>query len=226
MVQKHKLAIDLIKQQINQSITPTAKLIAVSKFFPTEDIISVYEHGITNFGENFPQEFVQKAQQLKSLNITWHFIGNIQSNKTKLIAEHASYVHSLTKENHAVRLNNQRPQDMAKLKVLIEINISQESNKHGLTNIEDVIQLASAINKLPNLELVGLMGMASNTTNVTILNQQFGSIVSMANELRKSGYNISELSIGTSNDYLTALDNHSTMIRVGSKIFGERNYDN
>lgn len=211
-----------------QTLNSTTKLIAVSKTFPTSAIIEAYQAGMRKFGENYPQELAQKSQELEFYNdIEWHFIGNIQSNKTKLIAEHASYVHTIAKEQHAKRLNDQRPLAKPKLKVMLEINISQELNKHGLaTDIAEIIQLAKYITTLPNLELCGLMGMASDTTDVKIIRQQFMRLASYKDELNKQGFAICELSMGMSNDYQIAIECGATLIRVGSKIFGVRTYDN
>jgi pyridoxal phosphate enzyme (YggS family) len=216
-----------IKQEIKATASPGASLIAVSKFFSVSDISTAYKSGIINFAENFPQEFEAKAIELQNQqDIIWHFIGNIQSNKTKIIAQHASFVHSLTKQQHAKRLNDQRPVDKPNLKVLIEVNISFEESKHGLTNFDEIFSLAKFIKQLPRLELVGLMGMASNTADVNKLTQEFQLLNQIKDKLNNNGFNLTELSIGTSNDYLIALNNNSTMIRIGSKIFGERKYDN
>lgn len=216
-----------IEQEIRATNSPNANLIAVSKFFSIGDISAAYKSGLRHFAENFPQEFESKAVELQNhKDIIWHFIGNIQSNKTKTIAQYASFVHSLTKQQHAKRLNDQRPVDKPNLKILIEVNISNEESKHGLTDFDEIFSLATFIKQLPRLKLVGLMGMASNTNDVNKLTQEFQSLNQIKNKLNNNGFNLSELSIGTSNDYLIALNNNSTMIRIGSKIFGERKYDN
>ena len=215
-----------ILTQVNKSNSPHAKLIAVSKFFPSNNIVALYNDGLRDFAESYPQEFEQKIHELSHLkDIVWHFIGNIQSNKTKIIATHADYLHSLTKQSHAKRLNEQRPLIKPPLQVMIEVNISNEDNKHGLKSLEEILALADFIKQLPKLNLIGLMGMASHTKDSSLINQQFNRINELSASLRRNGYNSSELSIGTSNDYLLALNHSSTMLRIGSKIFGERNYD-
>lgn len=204
-----------------------AKLIAVSKTFPESAIIEAYNAGMRRFGENYPQEFAKKAINLSKLHdIEWHFIGNIQSNKTKLIAEHAAYVHTLAKQNHAERLNNQRPYDKPPLNVLIEVNISQEANKHGVISLDELLALANFIQTQPRLQLRGLMCMASDTTDIGVIHTQFMQLAQYKNHLNQHGFTLTELSMGMSNDYHIALECGATFVRIGSKIFGARNYEN
>lgn len=210
---------------INQEITSeenNVKLIAVSKNFPTQDILIAHRHGQVAFGENYPQELSEKAKELSNYPIEWHFIGNIQSNKIKQIAKHASWIHSLSKESHA-KLFNQCRENMEKLNILIEVNISTEEDKHGLHTFDEVFSFANYINTLPNLNLKGLMGMASNTNDLAILKSQFTKLAQFRDKLNQNGFNLTELSMGMSNDYLEAIKCGSTMVRIGSKIFGVRN---
>ena len=133
-----------IREELTQYANDSCavKLIAVSKTYPIETIQEAYNQTKQLvFGENYPQELAIKANQLKKLSLEWHFIGNIQSNKTKLIAENAAWVHTLTSINHAKRLNDQRPTNLDPLQVLIEINISNEPSKHGLNSLEEIILL-------------------------------------------------------------------------------------
>jgi pyridoxal phosphate enzyme (YggS family) len=218
-----------IRQELTQHINNgcVASLIAVSKTYPPEAIQEAYHNAQQiAFGENYPQELANKVEQLKNLPLEWHFIGNIQSNKTKLIAENAAWVHTLTNLNHATRLNNQRPDHLMPLQVLIEVNISNESSKHGLSNLAEIIPLAKEINLLPNLKLRGLMGMASATDDVELIKSQFNQLKSYQQQLNEQGFNLDQLSMGMSGDYIHALECGATMIRIGSLIFGERNYDN
>jgi hypothetical protein len=202
-------------------------LIAVSKTIAIEAIQEAY-HAAQQiaFGENYPQELASKVEQLQNLPLEWHFIGNIQSNKTKLIAENAAWAHTLANTNHAKRLNNQRPAHLAPLQVLIEVNISDEVSKHGLSNFAEIAILAKEINSLPNLKLRGLMGMASATDNIELIKAQFNQLKNYQQQLNEQGFNLDQLSMGMSGDYTHALECGATMIRIGSLIFGERNYDN
>lgn len=218
-------------QQLNheiRSLNNTTELIAVSKNFTTAAIVEAYQTGMRKFGENYPQELEQKALELANYpDIEWHFIGNIQSNKTKLIAKHATYVHTIAKEQHAKRLSDQRPVDKPKLKVMLEINISEEENKHGLApDFAAIKHLADYITSLPNLELCGLMGMASDSEDKDVIKKQFLQLTHYQDELNKHGFKIQELSMGMSNDYQLAIECGATLVRIGSKIFGVRNYDN
>lgn len=218
-----------IREELTQYANDSCavKLIAVSKTYPIETIQEAYNQAQQRvFGENYPQELANKANQLKNLSLEWHFIGNIQSNKTKLIAENAAWVHTLTSINHAKRLNDQRPTNLDTLQVLIEVNISNERSKHGLNSLEEIILLAHEINWLPNLKLRGLMGMASATDNVELVKSQFNQLKSYQQQLNEQGFNLDQLSMGMSGDYRHALECGATMIRIGSLIFGERNYDN
>lgn len=223
------LQITKIREELTQYANDSCavKLIAVSKTYPIENIQEAYNQAQQQvFGENYPQELANKANQLKNLSLEWHFIGNIQSNKTKLIAENAAWVHTLTSINHAKRLNDQRPTNLDPLQVLIEVNISNEQSKHGLNSLEEIILLAHEINWLPNLKLRGLMGMASATDNVELVKSQFNQLKSYQQQLNEQGFNLDQLSMGMSGDYRHALECGATMIRIGSLIFGERNYDN
>lgn len=218
-----------IRQELTQHTNNgcTASLIAVSKTYPTEAVQEAYNQTKQlAFGENYPQELASKVEQLKNLPLEWHFIGNIQSNKTKLIAENAAWVHTLTNLNHAMRLSNQRPAQLMPLQVLIEVNISAEVSKHGLNNLAEIISLAKEINLLPNLKLRGLMGMASATQDSELIKAQFKQLKSYQQQLNERGFNLDQLSMGMSGDYLHAIECGATMIRIGSLIFGERKYVN
>lgn len=201
-------------------------LIAVSKNFPVTAIEKAYQAGQRRFGENYVQEFAAKAEKLHHLDIEWHFIGSIQSNKTKIIAKFAHWVHTLTKYTHAKRLNDQRPLECQPLKVLIEVNISNEDSKHGLDNFAQIHELAIQIQQLPNLKLVGLMGMAANGDDTNLIQQQFLQLSNYLDQLNQHGFELTQLSMGMSQDYPLAIKAGANLIRIGSKIFGERNYDN
>lgn len=219
-------------QQVNNSIKALAheqkvELIAVSKTFPSTLVRQAYADGQRKFAESYPQELAQKTRELADLEIEWHFIGNIQSNKTKLIAQQASWVHTITKLQHAKRLNDQRPAELAPLQILIEVNISQEPNKYGVNNWQELIQLAQAIMQLPRLELRGLMGMASATNDQQLIQAQFQQLGRYLEQLNTQGLgNFDQLSMGMSADYPLAIKAGATLVRIGSNIFGARTYDN
>ncbi len=212
-----------IKQQSQNRIV---ELIAVSKNFPTLAIEEAYQAGQKQFGENYAQEFATKAEELKHLDIEWHFIGHIQSNKTKIISSYANWVHTITKISHAKRLNDQRSDSAPKLKILIEVNISNETSKHGLKTFAEIHELALQIKQLPKLQLMGLMGMAAESIDQHLIQQQFKKLNNYLKQLNQLGFEINQLSMGMSQDYQIAIDNGASLIRIGSKIFGERNYDN
>lgn len=207
--------------------TMQVELIAVSKTFPQQLIQEAYLYGQRKFGESYPQELATKAQELIDLSIEWHFIGNIQSNKTKLIAQHASWVHTITQFQHAKRLNDQRPADMPPLQILIEVNLSQESTKSGVNNLDEIIQLATEISSLPKLKLRGLMGMASNSSDQQLVKTQFQQLTTYLKQLQAHDFDqLDQLSMGMSQDYPLAIAAGATLVRIGSNIFGARTYDN
>ncbi|MCC2645870.1 MAG: YggS family pyridoxal phosphate-dependent enzyme [Burkholderiales bacterium] len=218
-----------LKEQIEaickqNMVSYLVEVIAVSKTFPDSEIRKLHTH--TNqkaFGENYVRELQQKSCALTSCLLQWHFIGNIQSNKIKYIANNASWVHSLNCAKHALLLNKKR-NVATKLNILIEINISHEPGKHGLTNFNEIIELAGIVNTQENLVLRGLMGISGVNADNNTKNQQFSELRQLFNQLKAtSGYeNIDTLSMGMSDDYELAIKNGATMIRIGSLIFGER----
>lgn len=206
------------------SLKNDIKIVAVSKTHHESMILATINAGQVDFGENYVQEMCRKAENLANYSVCWHFIGTIQSNKTSQIARYASWVHTLTKEQHARRLNDQRPINLPPLNILIEVNISNEENKGGLKNYDEIHNLAVIINGLPNLKLEGLMGIASNTNDEVIIKNQFKLLSKYLQRLNNDGFNLTQLSMGMSNDYKLAIECGSTIVRIGSKIFGERNY--
>ena len=201
---------------------PNVKLIAVSKTFPSDSIRELYHLGHREFGENYAQEFSQKTSELKDLDITWHFIGNIQSNKIKLIASDAHWVHSISKITQIEKLSRQRPKNLPKLNILLEVNIASEDSRHGVRTYEELVKLAGLIKTTDNLQFRGLMGIASATNDEQIIKNQFQTLKKYFDKLQNAGFDIDTLSMGMSNDYELAIKNGSTMIRIGSKIFGNR----
>lgn len=216
----------------------TVKLLAVSKTKPLEMIQTAYNAGQRAFGENYVQEAIEKIQQSQSLfnqntehsetlsstphmPIEWHLIGPLQSNKTKIVAEHFDWVQSVDRVKIAQRLNDQRPANMQNLNVCIQVNISQEANKSGAT-LEQAYELAAKIHKMPNLTLRGIMAIPTNTTDESILNALFNRLHTLYNELKATYATVDTLSMGMSQDMQTAIKNGSTMVRIGSAIFGQR----
>lgn len=200
-------------------------LVAVSKTFDSEKIkILNTEAHQKDFAENYVQELEHKAIELSNCNITWHFIGNIQSNKIKKIAKYASWVHSLENATHAIRLNELRDTNSNILNILIEVNISNDNNKHGVQTFAEIAALAKTIETLPKLRFRGLMGVAKDSLDSNLINQQFAQLKIFFDKLIHNGYNIDTLSMGMSHDYKLAILNGATMLRIGSAIFGVRNY--
>ena len=204
----------------------SVQLIAVSKTFPADNIRTLYQHGQRHFGENYIQEWHDKTHQLADCpHIIWHIIGNVQSNKSRLVAEHAHWLHTLNSEKLARRLSNQRPAHLPDLQVLIEINISGDPAKHGIAP-EELPALAQAIAPLPRLNLRGLMCVASHTDNSDQLRQQFTQMHSLLAQLRPHAPQADTLSMGMSSDMNLAIECGATMVRIGSAIFGKRDYPN
>ena len=202
------------KQQLNQH----SRLIAVSKTKPVAAISAAYAAGQRAFGENYVQELVSKATELAQLDgIEWHFIGPIQSNKTKDIAQHADWVHSIERLKIAERLSAQRPLDKAPLQVLLQVNISGEASKSGIEPT-DLLQLANAVATLPQLTLRGLMAIPEPGKGA----EAFAQMQQLSLQLQQQHPDATELSMGMSDDWQQALRFGSTMIRLGTAIFGAR----
>lgn len=199
------------------------KLLAVSKTKPVELIINAYDEGQRHFGENYVQEGEEKAKLLKLSHpdIVWHFIGPLQSNKSRIVAEHFDWMHTLSRGKIASRLNAQRPQELPKLNVCIQVNISNEESKSGV-DVNEVMELAQAITALPKLKLRGLMAIPTATSDIDIQNNEFAQLKSLFDEMKQRFADIDTLSMGMSQDLEQAIANGSTMVRIGSAIFGAR----
>jgi pyridoxal phosphate enzyme (YggS family) len=199
----------------------TAQLIAVSKTKPVADISEAYAAGQRAFGENYVQELVEKAQFFENrTDIRWHFIGPIQSNKTRDIAAFADVVHSIERAKIAERLAAQRKPSQAPLQVLIQINISGEASKSGVLPTE-MLALAKVINDLPQLELIGLMAIPEPAV-AGDNRQAFQAMVDLSKQLTTIYPQANQLSMGMSDDWQQALTFGATMIRLGTAIFGHR----
>lgn len=199
------------------------KLIAVSKNTGLKLIKEAIDCGISNLGESKAQELSQKAELLDK-NLFWHFLGHLQTNKAKYAVEYAEYIHSVDSIKIAEEINNQSLKKNKNMKVLLEINTSGESNKYGITELSDALQIAEYCQTASNLELVGLMTMAPYTSEEKIIRKCFSDLRKLRSTLNEQGFELQELSMGMSNDYRIAIEEGSTMIRLGTAIFGERDY--
>lgn len=194
------------------------RLLAVSKNFPLVDIQTLFTAGQQAFGESYAQELQAKAQALPEAE--WHFIGPLQSNKTKIVAQYASWVHSVDRAIIAQRLASQRPTHLPPLNICLQVNISEEGTKQGV-EVKELRALAKAVEH-PNLRLRGLMGIAEATQDHAKLHIQFAMLREAFNELNKAGFKLDTLSMGMTNDLHIAIVEGSTMVRVGTAIFGVR----
>jgi len=199
----------------------SVSLLAVSKTKPIEDILILAENGQTCFGENYVQESLLKIAQ--SPELEWHFIGPIQSNKTKPIAEHFDWVHSVDRLKIAQRLSSQRPTNLAPLNILLEVNISEEDSKAGFTPNE-VLEIANEIGQLSNLCLRGLMAIPQKAEDFATQRIPFAQMRALLNTLqqRHPDWPLDTLSMGMSADLEAAIMEGATMVRIGTDIFGAR----
>lgn len=203
--------------------TGAAKLLAVSKGHSSDEIQEAFTAGLRDFGESYLQEALKKINRLSSLPICWHFIGPIQSNKTASIAQHFSWVHSVSRQKIAQLLNDTRPASMPPLAICLQVNFDDEETKAGLKPSE-VEALASYIQTLPRLQLRGLMMIPKPQTSEESQYLSFLRLASLMNTLNKTlGLQLDTLSMGMSDDLKAAIRAGSTIVRIGTAIFGERN---
>ncbi|MFT4808801.1 MAG: pyridoxal phosphate enzyme (YggS family) [Paraglaciecola sp.] len=199
----------------------TVKLLAVSKTKPVSDIVQAYEAGQRLFGENYVQEGVEKIQALQSLDdIEWFFIGPLQSNKTRLVADHFDWVQAIDRLKIAQRLNDQTPPHKT-LNVCIQVNIDDDVNKAGI-GVSELNDFAKAIAELPNLRLRGLMTIPKANQSKDEQTASFAHMAALYENLKKQYSSVDTLSMGMSGDMQNAINNGSTMVRVGTAIFGSR----
>lgn len=217
-----------ILTKINAMQAPQkVKLLAVSKTKPCSAILQAYQVGQTAFGENYVQEGIEKIQWFRQqhIDLEWHFIGGLQSNKTRLVAEYFDWVQTIDRFKIAERLNAQRPAQFSPLNILIQINISDENSKSGIAPNE-LFKLAEQIIQLPNLTLRGLMAIPAPTKELSQQQETFQQMKSLFTQLQQHypQHPIDTLSIGMSDDMQVAINCGSTMVRVGTAIFGSRTY--
>lgn len=224
---REQLPLDLLRQRIRAAevrfsrVPNSVGLLAVSKTRTATEVRHVAAQDQRRFGENYLQDALPKLDSLKELGLEWHFIGRIQSNKTRQIAALFDWVHSVDRPRIAERLAQQRPKELAPLNVCIQVNISAEITKSGC-NPEDLPPLVDTIVRLPRLRLRGLMALPAPATEFEQQRLPFRRIHGLYQELNAAGVDIDTLSIGTSSDYEAAIAEGATLIRLGSAIFGPR----
>ncbi|OCG07878.1 YggS family pyridoxal phosphate enzyme [Gilliamella sp. wkB178] len=217
----HKIAVECERDP------NTIELIAVSKTKPVNQITEAINAGQLSFGENYVQEGVEKIhyfkQTMPDIPLIWHFIGPLQSNKTKLVAENFDWMHTIDRLKIAQRLNDQRPANMTKLNVLIQVNISQEASKSGVAP-DQVVELVKQIVNLPNLSLRGLMAIPEIENDFDKQLKVFKQMQQLLQSLQTDYPFMKTLSIGMTGDMQAAIVAGSTMVRIGTAIFGARQY--
>jgi len=212
-------------KEIITALGDRATLVAVSKTKPAEDIQALYDLGQRDFGENYVQELVDKQAALPP-GIRWHFIGHLQSNKVKYIAPFVHLIHGVDSAKLLKEINKQAGKLNRKIDVLLQVHIAREETKFGMDEKELAASLQEA-EQLPHVCLRGLMGMASFSNDTTVVRNEFKYLHTLFEKYRRpaaDGCNWSVLSMGMSGDYTIALEEGSTMVRIGSLLFGERNY--
>ena len=216
--------INLIKKGLPNRV----KLVAVSKTKPNEDILEAYYAGHKIFGENKVQDLVQKYEQLPK-DIEWHFIGHPQTNKVKFIAPFIQLIHGVDSLKLLMAIDSEAKKNKREIGCLLQFHIAEEDTKFGL-DISEAVEILESVEfkSLKNVKINGVMGMATYTDNIQQIRNEFKLLKTIFKTLKNEYFsevkNFSEISMGMSDDYLVAIEEGSTMIRVGSKIFGERNY--
>ena len=222
---RHNLQI--IGSEIEQSCAAAKRqseevqLLAVSKRQGVDAIREAYAAGQRAFGENYVQEMLEKAKFLSNQDIEWHFIGPLQSNKTKEVAAVAAWVHTIDRLKIARRLSEQRPDKLPPLNVCLQVNVNQEASKSGVS-LREVEALAELIVSLPNLKLRGLMAIPESTSDVEQQRANFALLANAQATLNEAGYQLDTLSMGMSGDMDAAIAEGSTIVRIGTAIFGRR----
>ena len=198
-------------------------LLSVSKVFPASKVREAHRAGQRAFGESYVQEALDKIAALQDLPLEWHFIGPIQSNKTRAIAENFAWVHGVDRLKIAERLSAQRPQNLSPLNVCIQVNVSGEESKSGIAS-GAVLELAQAIMQLPRLKMRGLMAIPAPAEKLEVQRLPFAQVRELMQQLNGLGLELDTLSMGMSHDLEAAILEGATIVRVGTAIFGERDY--
>lgn len=220
---------ETVKERINKACKEygrsldSVNLLAVSKTKPLADIAELADHGQQSFGENYVQEALEKIAQRPELE--WHFIGPIQSNKTKHIAANFNWVHSVDRLKIAQRLNDQRPTNLPPLNILLEVNISNEASKAGF-KADEITDAVQQIKAMPHLELRGLMAIPQIANDFSEQRKPFAAMKHLLEQLQQQNpeLNLDTLSMGMSGDLEAAIAEGATIVRIGTDIFGARNY--
>ncbi|AGY53805.1 hypothetical protein BRDCF_p1178 [Bacteroidales bacterium CF] len=211
-------------EEINKELPPSTRLVAVSKFKPAEDIMEAYNSGLREFGENRPQEMQMKAQTLPQ-DIKWHFIGHLQTNKVKMIIDNAYLIHSVDSVKLAQEIDRQASLRSITKDCLIQIHIAMEETKQGFTSSE-IRESIDILKSLKNIRICGVMGMASYVSETDQIRKEFASLKSEFDFLKENYFSDSEyfkeISMGMSGDYRIAIEEGSTIVRIGTGIFGIR----
>jgi pyridoxal phosphate enzyme (YggS family) len=221
------IRLNLVRQRIEKACLDVGRqpaeisLLAVSKWHTAEKISILNKLGVYSFGENHLQEALQKQQELARLNLQWHFIGTLQSNKTRAIAENFQWVQSVDRQKILTRLSEQRPDHLQPLNICLQVNIDLEPQKTGAT-VEETLQLAALARDLDNIKFRGLMAIPRMTTDSSEQHQSFRKVKNLFDMLKVEGHDIDTLSMGMSSDLEIAIAEGSTMVRIGTDLFGVR----
>jgi len=199
----------------------SVQLVAVSKTRPIEDIHTAFAENQHHFGENYLQDALSKIENITESGIEWHFIGAIQSNKTRQIAENFHWVHTVDRLKIAQRLNDQRPEKLTPLNICIQVNISGEESKSGIY-ANEVLSLAKQMSLLPHIKLRGLMVIPASSNSFEEQRKPFHLLTELKDEIHMQGIELDTLSMGMSNDMEAAIAEGSTIVRIGTAIFGKR----
>lgn len=199
----------------------SVQLMAVSKTQSADKVRAAAATGLIHFGENYLQEALDKQQQLQDLNLCWHFIGPIQSNKTRSIAEHFDWVHSVDRLKIARRLSEQRPASLAPLNICLQLNVNNEASKSGIA-LSELNEFAGAVALLPNLSLRGLMAIPEASKKTEQQRENFAKVRAAFEQLKQQHPTLDTLSMGMSGDYPAAIAEGSTFVRIGTQLFGAR----
>ena len=219
------MSIGSLIRQIHSELPSNVKLVAVSKYHPVTELMEAYNAGQRSFGENIAQEFSAKVPQMPS-DVEWHFIGHLQTNKLKLVLPHASMIQSVDSIHLLNGINGWCASNGKITDVLLELHLGAEETKHGLTE-EEVISILDNATDYANVRFCGLMGMATNTDDVEVVRKDFLKISEFKSSIRvryPELQEFNELSIGMSEDYPVAVECGATIVRIGTKIFGPREY--
>lgn len=219
-LEKVRNRIATLEQRFNR-VPGSVRLLAASKARSAADLRTARECGQLDFGENYLQEAVSKISSLDDPKICWHFIGPVQANKTRTIAEKFAWVHSIDRIKIARRLNDMRPEELPDLNVCIELNIDNESSKSGISPVE-LLEFAAQTRNFPRLSLRGLMAMPKPSDDYDRQRDSFHRLYELFMRLKSENFPVDTLSMGTTDDMEAAIAEGSTMVRIGTAIFGPR----